>query len=222
LKTIYLAGQTITAIARIVYMNLKHLVSFIIALVIMLPYAQAQDKWELRRDENGITIYSKRHDKIVDLRLVTTFNATPERLQSELQNIPNYTSWVYGNKRSGIIKKINDDDIIYFTEAHLPWPIQDRDLVIELNIKPATATEPLTITAKSVDGVLPPKKHFIRVPYSLATWRITPIAGNKIKVDYTFSLDPGGSIPGWLVNMTIATGPYKSFLKLGEILKTGK
>ncbi len=196
--------------------------AFLIVLVFTLTVARAQDNWELRRNENGITIYSQRRDKIVQLRLLTEFNATAAALEAQLQNINNYVNWVYGNKRSGIIKKINNNDIIYFTEAHLPWPIQDRDLVVELNIKPATATEPLIITAKSIDGILPPKKHFIRVPYSLATWRVIPEQGNKIKIDYTFSLDPGGSIPGWLVNMTIAKGPYESFLKLGEILKNGK
>lgn len=196
--------------------------AFLTVLMYTLTIAQAQESWELRRNENGITIYSQRHNNIVQLRLLTEFNASAESLIAQLQNINNYVNWVYGNKRSGIIKKISNNDIIYFTEAHLPWPIQDRDLVIELNIKPANATEPLTITAKSIDGVLPPKKHFIRVPYSLATWRVTPIPGNKIKIDYTFSIDPGGSIPGWLVNMTIAKGPYESFLKLGDILKTGK
>lgn len=196
--------------------------AFLTVLMYTLTIAQAQESWELRRNENGITIYSQRHNNIVQLRLLTEFNASAESLIAQLQNINNYVNWVYGNKRSGIIKKISNNDIIYFTEAHLPWPIQDRDLVIELNIKPANAIEPLTITAKSIDGILPPKKHFIRVPYSLATWRVTPIPGNKIKIDYTFSIDPGGSIPGWLVNMTIAKGPYESFLKLGDILKTGK
>jgi len=186
--------------------------------------ATAQDSWELRRDENGIKIYSRRpgDGKIVELHLLTRFDTTPERLVAELQDIDNYTDWVYGNKRSGILKKINDHDIIYFTEAHLPWPIQDRDLVVELTVTPATATNPLTVIAKSIPGILPPKKHFIRIPYSVATWHITPLPGNKINVDYTFSLDPGGSIPSWLVNMTIATGPYKSFVKLGELMAKGK
>jgi START domain len=191
-------------------------------LMSILCTAHAQDNWELRRNENGITIYSRRHENIVELRLLCEFDATPAQLTGQLLNINNYTNWVYGNKRSGIIKKLNDHQLIYFTESHLPWPIQDRDLVIELNIAQPTATTPLIITAKSIDGVLPPKKHFIRVPYSLATWRITPAPGNKIKADYTFSLDPGGSIPGWLVNLTIATGPYKSFIKLEEILKGDK
>ena len=188
-------------------------------LMFIWSAAQAQDNWELRRNENGITIYSRRQNNLVELHLLTEFNAPADNLLAQLRDIPNYVNWVYGNKRSGIIKKINDNDIIYFTEAHLPWPIADRDLVIEITITPATATTPLTVIAKSIDGILPPKPHFIRVPYSVATWHIIPEVNNKIKIDYTFSLDPGGSIPGWLVNLTIATGPYKSFLKLEDILK---
>jgi hypothetical protein len=198
-------------------MKLKFLV-ILSTFVCMITAVKAQDTWELRRNENGITIYSRRHDNLVELHLLTEFNSTTDNLINQLMNIPNYVNWVYGNKRSFIIKKINDHDIIYFTEAHLPWPIADRDLVIELTITPASATNPLTIIAKSIDGILPPKPHFIRVPYSVATWHVIPVPGNKIKIDYTFSLDPGGSIPSWLVNLTIATGPYKSFLKLGDML----
>jgi hypothetical protein len=193
---------------------------FIISLLLFVfSTVHAQDTWELRRNEQGITIYSRRLGKLVELRLLCEFDASPEQLTNQLLNIPNYTNWVYGNRRSDIIKRINDHDIIYFTESHLPWPIQDRDLVIELNIMPATQSSPLIIQAKSIEGILPPKPHFIRVPYSLATWRISPLPGNKTKLDYTFSLDPGGSIPAWIVNWTIATGPYRSFLKLQDIMK---
>jgi len=197
-------------------------VTFFTLFLFMLTAASAQDKWELRRNEDGITIYSRQSPdgKLVELRLLCQLDATPEELIKQLLDINSYTNWVYSNRKSAIIKKVNDHDIIYFTESHLPWPIQDRDLVVELNIEPVTTPNATQIIlVKSVDGILPPKRHFIRVPYSLVTWRITPIPGNKVNIDYTFSLNPGGSIPKWLVNMTITTGPYKSFVKLRELLK---
>lgn len=204
------------------YCSMRVIFFAVFSLLLMSYTANAQDTWELRRDENGIKIYSRRANdgKLVELRLLTQYNATPDELVNTLLDIQNYSNWIYGSKRAGIIKKINDHDIIYFTEAHLPWPIQDRDLVTELTITPATATTPLIIQAKSIQGILPPKPHFIRVPYSLATWHITPDGVNKINIEYTFSIDPGGSIPTWLVNMTIAGGPYKSFVKLGDMLRT--
>jgi len=203
---------------------MRSILIVITALFTLSTAVKAQDNWELRRDEEGIKIYSRRPNggKLIELRLLTQYDATPQKLINTLMDIGNYSNWIYGNKRAGIVKKINDHDVIYFTEAHLPWPIQDRDLVTELTIEPATQSAPLIIQAKSVQGILPPKPHYIRVPYSLATWRVTPEGNNKINIDYTFSIDPGGSIPGWLVNMTIASGPYKSFVKLRDILKTAK
>lgn len=199
--------------------------SILLAITVLFTLsltAKAQENWELRRDDEGIKIYSRRPNggKLIELRLLTQYNATSQQLINTLLDIGNYSNWIYGNKRAGIVRKVNDHDIIYFTEAHLPWPIQDRDLVTEISIIPATPTEPLMIQAKSVQGILPPKPHYIRVPYSLALWRVVPDGSSRINVDYTFSIDPGGSIPGWLVNMTIASGPYKSFLKLRDILKT--
>ncbi|WP_183575217.1 START domain-containing protein [Mucilaginibacter sp. X5P1] len=202
-------------------MKIKSLTIFTLFLF-MLTAASAQDKWELRRNEDGITIYSRQSPdgKLVELRLLCQLDATPGELIKQLMDIDSYSSWVYSNKKSGIIKRVNDHDIIYFTEAHLPWPIQDRDLVVELNIEPTTSPNAQQIIlVKSINGILPPKKHFIRIPYSVVTWRITPVPGNKINVDYTFSLDPGGSIPRWLINLTLTTGPYKSFVKLRELLK---
>jgi len=45
-------------------------------------------------------------------------------------------------------------------------------------------------------------------------WLIDPAPGNTLKIDYTLQLDPGGSIPAWLVNMFIANGPVETFRRL--------
>jgi hypothetical protein len=127
---------------------------------------------------------------------------------------------VYSNKKSYILKIISPQNIVYYTQSHLPWPIKDRDLVVQLNIMPSGAV--LNIQAKSLPDYLPMKSEYIRVPYSLATWKVTDEPNNKLKVDYTFSVDPGGSIPSWLVNATLTIGPYNSFAKLKEILKGQK
>jgi len=141
-------------------------------------------------------------------------------LINTLENIGDYNSWVYSNKKSTILKMITQQNIIYYTQSHLPWPIRDRDLVVELNI---TATpDVLNVQAKSLPDYLPKDANYIRVPYSLATWKVTQAPDNKLKVDYTFSIDPGGNIPTWLVNATLTIGPYNSFAKLREILKAQK
>ncbi|MCR8561466.1 hypothetical protein KXD93_27680 [Mucilaginibacter sp. BJC16-A38] len=181
--------------------------------------AMAQGNWELKKNENGIAVYTRKAatGNLKELRVICELDATKAQLISTLQDIGNYNDWVYSNKKSEILKSLNPYKIIYYTESRLPWPIKDRDLIVQLDI--SSGAEILEIQAKSIPDYLPQNKKFVRVPYSLAKWKVTQVTENKLKVDYTFSVDPGGSIPSWLVNATMAIGPYNSFAKLREMLK---
>jgi hypothetical protein len=196
----------------------KKLIVFSV-LIFGLYTSMAQGNWELRKDGDGISVYTRKaaNGNIKELRVLCELDATKAQLINTLQDITDYDNWVYSNKKSVVLKTINPQKIIYYTESHLPWPIKDRDLVIELDITPTP--DVLNIQAKSLPNYLPQKSNYIRVPYSLATWKVTQASDNKLKVDYTFSVDPGGSIPVWLVNATLAIGPYNSFVRLKEILK---
>jgi len=181
--------------------------------------AIAQGRWELKKNDNGIQVYTRKAaiGSIKELRVTCELETSKAQLINTIEDINNYNAWVYSNKKSVIVKTLGPDNIIYYTQSHLPWPIKDRDLIIELSITSSPQT--LNILAKSIPDFLPKRNDFIRVPFSVAFWKITQGANNKLKVDYTFSLDPGGSIPAWLVNATMAIGPYNSFMKLREVLK---
>jgi hypothetical protein len=47
---------------------------------------------------------------------------------------------------------------------------------------------------------------------------VTPLPDKKLRVEYVLSTDPGGAIPGWLVNLGATVGPVNSFRKLKEII----
>ena len=191
-------------------------------LVLCLSHAFGQGKWELKKDQDGIQIFTRKAAKgnIKELRVLCELDATKAQLINTLQNINDYNSWVYSNKKSTILKTISPQNIIYYTQSHLPWPIRDRDLIVELNITPTP--EVLNVQAKSIPDYMPKDVNYIRVPYSMAVWKVTQAPDNKLKVDYTFSIDPGGSIPSWLVNATLTIGPYNSFVKLRQMLKAQK
>jgi hypothetical protein len=198
---------------------MKREIPIFVLLLFTFYTAQAQGKWELKKNENGIEVYTRKAatGNIKELRVLCELDATRAQLISTLQDIPKYSDWVYSNKKSVILKTDNPEKITYYTISHLPWPIKDRDLIVELNIN--QTPEVLNIIAKGLPDYLPKNEKFVRVPYSLAMWKVTQVTDNKLKVDYTFSVDPGGSIPAWLVNATLAIGPYNSFVKLREVLK---
>jgi hypothetical protein len=182
----------------------------------------AQGKWELKRNENGIEVYSRTPatGNLKEIRVVCEFNTTKTKLIAALKDIDHYNNWVYSTKENSMLKIVTPDQFIYHSVSDLPWPLKDRDLIVELSVLPAEKHEQFQIEVKSLPDYLPKDKKYIRVPYSLALWNVTVKTENMLKIDYTFSVDPGGSIPVWLVNSTLPVGPYNSFHKLKTLLES--
>ncbi|QMU27760.1 START domain-containing protein [Adhaeribacter radiodurans] len=178
-----------------------------------------QEKWELRRNENGIAIYSRKLSdaSFKQIKVECELPGTTSQLVQVLRDVPHHPDWVYATSKATLIKKKTENNFIYLTETDMPWPVTDRDLVVETIIYPIVKGN-LHIEVKSLPDYVPINKNFIRIPYSEATWDIFPLPDNKLKITYTFSINPGGSIPSWLVNASVVTGPYNTFMKLREIL----
>ncbi|MEP6617218.1 MAG: lipid-binding protein, partial [Ginsengibacter sp.] len=116
-----------------------------------------------------------------------------------------------------ILKRVNDNDFFYYIESSLPWPLSNRDAIIHLTMIPDTVHHALKINAYSEPSYMSKKDGLVRIPFSKGSWYVTETA-NKLNIDYTFEVDPGGTLPAWLVNMLADKGPYESFLKLKEKL----
>jgi hypothetical protein len=81
------------------------------------------------------------------------------------------------------------------------------------------AAQILLINVKNASYDYPAEKGVVRVPFSEASWKVTT-ENNDLKIIYLLRVDPGGSIPAWVINMGIADGPYHSFNHLKERIRT--
>ncbi|WP_181306541.1 START domain-containing protein [Rufibacter sp. XAAS-G3-1] len=184
------------------------------------PGALAQENWELQKNQDGIAVYTKQLENasVKQIKVVCELPGTTANLVNLLKNVEHHSDWVYLNRKTTLLKRKSENALIYYTEADMPWPLDDRDLVVEATFSPITKNNTARVEVRSLSGFLPVKKGFVRIPSSLATWEITQLPGNKIKVEYLFTVNPGGSVPAWLVNATVAVGPHKTFQNLRGIL----
>jgi hypothetical protein len=197
----------------------------LLVLLIKLPgFALSQGKWQLVRDQDGIKVYTRRltSEKFKEVRATFQVKGSEDQLIRLLQNIPIYKDWSYGTKRTFLISRKGRDSLIYYSEIELPWPLSNRDLVVELTFKRDTAARLLHIQAKNLPGIVPPGPRLVRVPFSLAEWNVKVLPNNILDIEYTLRTDPGGALPAWLVNMAATTGPYNSFQKLKALLDNEK
>ncbi len=176
--------------------------------------------WKLRKDKGGVKVYTKhnQHSPFNLLKAESEIAVSPEKMLELIFDVSRHKEWVYNTVQSVPIKKISQREIIYYGETYAPWPVSNRDLVLHLTAKLDSASGIWTVKAISEPHLKPLVQGKVRVPKSVSEWKLVPLKKNYTHVTYTLDIDPGGSIPAWLVNYASIEGPYLSFIKLKDIL----
>ena len=181
----------------------------------------AQYDWKLRKNEDGIKVFrgSVPTSAFKAIKVECTLEGTISSLENVLSKVALQKEWVYHNKSAQILKKQGPGDLYYYSETVMPWPIVNRDAVVHLVITDDTVHDALTAIGTGVPKYIPEKKNKVRVAHSLVHWYVTTPAPGKIHIVYTIEIDPGGSLPAWLVNKFADKGPYESFKNLEQLLE---
>jgi len=178
--------------------------------------ASAQFNWQLRKDEDGVKVYtsSTANSNFNSIKVECTVKATQSQLIAFLLDISRQHEWVYNTKSSHLLKTIRPNELIFYSEVSVPWPCTNRDYIAHFTIN-QVSQQLLTIDSHAEPGLLPAKPGLVRVQKSVAHWEVTTTAGGLLIV-YTLQFDPGGSVPAWLTNLFVTKGPLQTFRKLKE------
>jgi hypothetical protein len=180
--------------------------------------ANAQNDWRLKREQSGIKIYMRtnEHSSFNEIKVEMTIQSKPSALVALLLDVPNHAHWVYNVRTSYVLKKMSGNELYFYEVVDSPFPASDRDLVVHLKITQDSATKIMNISAINIPEYIPPKKGIVRVPVSNESWKVIPINKNFLRIEYYLEIDPGGSVPAWLLNNFAEKGPYESFRHLQE------
>jgi hypothetical protein len=194
------------------YKKITLSILFLLTLII----AKADEPWALSTNKEGIKVYTRHvpDSKIKAIKVECTLNATPAQLVAVLLDIKGSIDWVYHTKSVNLIKQVSPSELYYYSEVTIPWPVHNRDFIAHIKVTQDPGTKVITVDAPCISDMVPVKDGIVRIEHSVGKWIITPTDSGQVKVEYTLHLDPGGSVPAWLLNMFITQGPTESFKKL--------
>ena len=188
--------------------------NLIILAFFLLSFVQKDVKvtqWETVKKRNNITVYSRENSlsEIKEIRAETTINTSLSSLVYLIKHIERQTDWAYSIKEAKVVRHYSNFHWVAYTMTDAPWPVDDRDCVTDVIMRQLSDS---TIYIKSyvVDSILKPKKDVVRIPMIKAHWLLTPINDHKTSVRFQILLELGGSVPSWVVNLFIETGPYNT------------
>ena len=189
---------------------------FIALLLAFATDSMAQSTWNLKKDQNGILIYSRslKDSKFNELKAVFDLPGTFDQLSSILNDVSNYKTWVYGTAASNLIERKSSTEIVYYSQISVPWPASNRDFYSDTRIWVDSATHQMHLSSRNIDTFPHSKAHFVRIPFLRSEWLITASSTTSLHIDYTLSWDPGGNIPAFIANTFSTSGPLQSFTQL--------
>jgi len=202
---------------------MKKLIGFLFTplfLIFVAPFFLAaqsnSESWTLKTQDANIMVYTRPSDRssVNEVRITATFNVELNVFMDALNDVENYDQWVYKGINPEHLGKISDDEFYYYIQSDLPFPLNDRDLVVhsKQRFDPVTNTyHTRSVTAsdkrKEEDGI-------VRIELYESSWMIHQNDNGTIYIDYKVIADPAGSLPAWLINMAVTQGPIKTMKSL--------
>ena len=178
--------------------------------------ARASD-WEVIADREGIVVSRRLVEGrgFPQLRSAGEVPGTPYEVLSILLDVTAHVDWRPDCVESKTVRKIDTWRSIVYTRTDAPWPVSDREAVIEnevIFIDPPSKLKVTfaAVTAPDVDR----RPDTIRMETATGFYAIEAIDEVRSLVHYEVDVDPGGSLPDWLVSMQSTRNPLETLAGL--------
>ncbi len=173
----------------------------------------AQEQWSLAKDKDEVQIFTRKldHRRVKEFKAVTYTSKSVDELEAIIKDVEHYPDWVYSVTHGELLETNGESRILYYIFG-VPWPVSDRDMVIE-SFKTTDENGNLKFDLKLVKDHKPEVSGYVRMKEVFGSWTFIP-KGGKTKIIYQFYGDPAGSLPAWLINMFIVDGPHETLVNL--------
>ncbi len=198
------------------------IIFFAIILSAASTPACCQHDCELKKSEDSIFVFACKTKESRYKSVIAHFvlDCSASAFAGALLDVERYPTWQFHNIGTRLLQKIGESEIIYHSKISAPWPATDRDLVMHLKIKQDSITHVVSIDINAIPNYLALEKDFLRIQVSNVHYTVTPLSKKKIDITYSLYIDPGGSVPVWMLNLAIANGPWETFYNLKKRIKS--
>lgn len=194
------------------------------AVVLQAAPAQAQSKWtEVSREEGVVVSIKEREDGgLPAFRGVTTLNASVYDILAVLNDTGRNTEWMASCREARVLQKINAYERIIYNRTAAPWPVDDRDVVLQSKVSVDLEKKVVWIKFHSIKSSLQGEVDgAVRMPRLVGSYTLKMLGDEKTQVTYQIDADPGGLLPSWLVSQAQEELPRKTLVGLrGQVKKT--
>ncbi len=192
-----------------------------LALLISAPVFGAENVWYLEKEEDNIQVFiaETKGSLVKSFRGVVTVNSSLDSVLSVIADVSSYPRWLHNCRSAKTIKRVGENETFNHIITDMPWPVVDRDSIVHSIKTQNDSTNQVTIKFAAKPEMLNKLPKTVRITDMHGLWELTPLQNANLKILYQMSVDPGGSIPKWLVNSLVVDIPFNTLNNLRRIAK---
>jgi len=175
--------------------------------------AVAQQEWELRRDRDGIQVYTRSVEGSPHkaVRTVTVLHAVNlASLVALIEDAAACPDWADRCAESYLHERLSETESLVYTHNDMPFPVKDRDVLARVRWVQNPDTFEVAMTSSATEGILDKVRGRLRLTKAEAKWNFAPQADGSVLISNEVHLDPGSSLPGWVTNMLLVDAPFET------------
>lgn len=169
-------------------------VLFLFASMTAVDALQVEQAWQDAGVKNGVTL-SFRDDPQLNARQVRAVAELPHAPDPIIDVVCDFTQLLDPDTRESrvLAGDVGADYEIYLRYASRYMVVSARDVVLRVE------TEDHGCAWSEIAGRMTPQSGAVRMPLLRGSWSVEAIDASRSRVTYQIAVNPGGSIPGWMV-----------------------
>jgi hypothetical protein len=170
----------------------------------------ANDDWQLRKEENGIKVYTKEREEtqIYMYKVITEVKGTPEEVFNQAVDFRENLKYMELVDSLAFLDHKKGQRYINYMRFDMPWPVTNREMVMDMHVRKNANT--IYLESNELSGYIEKNKGLVQIEDFHEEWEIRPAnTPGKTKIQVTGWVNPGGKIPTWIVNLFSVRTPYR-------------
>lgn len=187
-----------------------------------LSAAVQADDWEVTSERDGIVASQRMAAglRYPQLRAQGVVRGTPQQVLAVLLDVPGYPAWVPDCAEAKALRKTGAWRSLIYTRTDLPWPVLDREAVVDQEVFFVRAPTLIKVEFRAVAAPEVPRAiNTIRTDFAEGSYTIEALDAGRSRVTYRIDADPGGHVPDWLVQLQIRRNPLETLAGLRRRLE---
>jgi len=184
-------------------------ISFLFVLILSLQAQEAggQDRWELQKQEDGISIYTSHQEdsRILSYRIEALIRGDLRRVHRQVLDFQGNKEYLERVKKIEVLEKDPGQRVLVYMLFDLPWPFRDRDFINRMDLKVGRDT--ISMRSSPATGFVEPTEGVVRMREFSEQWLLVRQGKGKTHLSLRGYADPGGKFPAWVVNLFVVQEP---------------